>query len=189
MASPLAPTLLPALLGGLALLAGCASGEPCPRPLQECGGSCVDVASNVDHCGTCGNACLAGNRCAAGLCVPDTGASCATRAGGAFVTFASCGSAVKVWVAGTDDAFIDRAAAILGGAPAEAPVFDLLAGPDCDDQWSFHADPATAAFTAAPAAGCGACPAAVQANLTYWLTTVRRWCPSAATVVAVDRRP
>lgn len=188
MASPLAPILMPALLGGLALLAGCASGEPCPRPLQECGGSCVDVASNVDHCGGCGNACVAGHHCAAGQCVPDTSASCATRAGGAFVTFEVCGSSVKAWASSA--AFVDQAARILAGtSPAEAPVLELLSGADCDDQWSFHADPATPTFTASPAAACDACPSAVQANLTYWLTTVRRWCPSAAAVIAVDRRP
>lgn len=187
MASPLAPTLLPALAGALILLAGCASGEPCPRPLQECGGSCVDVGSNVDHCGVCGNACLAGNHCAAGQCVPDTSAACAARGGGAFVTFEVCGSAVKTWAAAP--AFIDQAALILAGAPPASPVLELVAGADCDDQWSFHADPATPTFTATPEAACDACPTTVQANLTYWLTTVRRWCPSAAAVVAVDRRP
>ncbi|UJR81132.1 hypothetical protein [Sandaracinus amylolyticus] len=32
--------------------------------------SCVDVTSDRDHCGECGNRCNAGFRCAAGECVP-----------------------------------------------------------------------------------------------------------------------
>ncbi len=35
----------------------CASGEAC------CMDACVDLATSVDHCGTCGNTCAAGERC------------------------------------------------------------------------------------------------------------------------------
>jgi hypothetical protein len=34
-----------------------------------CGGRCVDLMSDAQHCGACGNACPAGNACANGQCV------------------------------------------------------------------------------------------------------------------------
>lgn len=182
------PLALAALLGAPALLAGCASAEPCPRPLQECGGTCIDVASDVDHCGGCGRACTTGLACVVGQCVPDPGASCAARRGGAFVTLEVCGASVKLWSASA--AFTDQAEAMWSGAAAaRVPVLDLRPGADCDDQWSFHADPATPSFADAPGPACDACPATVQGNLTSWLASVGQWCPGAARVVAVDRRP
>jgi hypothetical protein len=30
----------------------------CPQGMLECGGTCIDPASNRDHCGACGNACV-----------------------------------------------------------------------------------------------------------------------------------
>jgi len=179
--------LVAGVLAGVAL-ASCGDAEPCARPLQECGGLCVDIASDVRHCGACGVAC-GGQTCAGGRCAADPGVSCTTRAGGAFVTFEVCGDAVKTWV--VSGAFVDEAAAILGGAPRRVPTFGLASGADCDDQWSYHPVPATAAFidVAAVEAACDACPAVVQGELSRWLGEVGRWCPSSARVVAVDRRP
>lgn len=168
-------------------LLSCAEAEPCARPLQECGGQCVDVASDPRHCGACGASC-GGLTCVAGRCAADPGIACTTRLGGAFVTLEICGDAVKAWVTG--GSFVDEAAlALAGTAPRRVPSFDLLGGADCDDQWSFHPDPATAAFADAAQPACDACPAAVQGDLARWLGGVGRWCPSAARVVAVDRRP
>lgn len=168
-------------------LASCGKAEPCAQPLQECGGQCVDLNSDPRHCGACGSAC-GGLACAAGRCAADPGIACTTRRGGAFVTLEICGDAVKAWI--TDGGFVDEAANALAGATQRrAPTFDLLAGADCDDQWSFHPDPASAAFADAAPAACDACPAAVQGDLARWLGSVGRWCPSAARVVVVDRRP
>lgn len=177
--------------GLVGLVAGafgaCAEAEPCARPLQECDGQCVDVASDPRHCGACGAAC-GGLACAGGRCAADPGIACTTRLGGAFVTLEICGDAVKAWI--TAGGFVDEAAnALAGVAPRRAPALDLLPGADCDDQWSFHPDPATATFADAAPAACDACPAVVQGDLTRWLGTVGRWCPSTARVVAVDRRP
>lgn len=183
------PGLLAAALAAAlaAPLAGCTP-EPCPRPLVECDGICIDVASDVDHCGRCGRACGGGLGCVAGQCVPDPGASCTSRSGGAFVTLEVCTQAVKLWT--SSGAFADQADAMrTGAAPARIPVFDLRAGADCDDQWSFHPDPATPAFADVTVELCDACPSSVQADLPYWLGTVRQWCPWTARVVAVDRRP
>ncbi len=172
------------LLAG-AQASSCGKAEPCARPLEECGGVCVDLVSDPRHCGACFRSC-GGLTCAAGRCAADPGATCPGRTGGAFVTLEICGDALKAWVSAP--AFVDEAAAILGGAARRVPDLDLLGGDDCDDQWSFHADAATAAFTDAAEAACDACPAAIQADLAGWLVR-GRWCPSQARVVAVDRRP
>ncbi len=44
-------------------------GEPgCAANELDCAGTCQDVSSNTDHCGTCGNACGAGGQCDGGAC-------------------------------------------------------------------------------------------------------------------------
>lgn len=35
---------------------------------QLCGNACVNVSSNVAHCGKCDNACPAGQLCSGGKC-------------------------------------------------------------------------------------------------------------------------
>jgi hypothetical protein len=40
----------------------------CGAGLDVCDGSCVDLRTSRTHCGTCGNACAAGEVCAAGSC-------------------------------------------------------------------------------------------------------------------------
>lgn len=47
----------------------------CSAPEAECDGRCIDVESNSDNCGRCGNRCEDGSGCVAGECVP--GAECA----------------------------------------------------------------------------------------------------------------
>jgi hypothetical protein len=49
----------------LVLLAlGCSTPPPC----SDCGGVCVDLLSDSANCGTCGQACAAGQRCEQGRC-------------------------------------------------------------------------------------------------------------------------
>ena len=44
----------------------------CPTGHEACDGQdCVDLTSDPDHCGECGNACAEGDACAAGMCVSD----------------------------------------------------------------------------------------------------------------------
>lgn len=62
----------------------CAPGEPascqagCPDPLTECGGSCIDVTTDRDNCGSCGNACEPGQTCESSECAscPDGFGDC-----------------------------------------------------------------------------------------------------------------
>ena len=59
-----------------------ASARPCRLGRQRCDGTCVDVATDRNHCGRCGHRCRKGKRCLAGACVP----SCAS-----VLTAAGCG--------------------------------------------------------------------------------------------------
>ncbi|MFK7986233.1 MAG: MXAN_6577-like cysteine-rich protein [Sandaracinaceae bacterium] len=60
-----------ALIAMAMTLAGCMSpavGLECVDGLTLCDGSCVDTASDPDHCGSCGVACFDAEECLAGLC-------------------------------------------------------------------------------------------------------------------------
>ena len=48
---------------------GGSTGVCCPLNYVNCGGSCVDLPSNADNCGTCGSSCQNGLVCSAGQCV------------------------------------------------------------------------------------------------------------------------
>ena len=48
----------------------------CTGGTMLCAGSCVDTTTNLDNCGTCGNACTTGQSCSAGVC--GTGSGCST---------------------------------------------------------------------------------------------------------------
>lgn len=50
--------------------AGCGgSGSGCPAGQEKCNGVCVDTTADRAHCGSCGNACLAGQYCSASQCL------------------------------------------------------------------------------------------------------------------------
>ncbi|BDG04551.1 BP74-related protein [Anaeromyxobacter oryzae] len=183
-----------AALAALLLAALGCTGNPCPVPLELCGDVCYDLRYDVQHCGACNAVCDAGLACISGVCVVDpTSGSCADRAGGAFVTLEACGSIVKFWAIAP--AFISRAEALLADPSSPGPAiprFDLRDGTDCDPQWTWHVDPATATFLASPDGICSGCPAYVEEAKPYWLVDVGTWCPDLAVqhvrVVAVDRR-
>ncbi len=176
-----------ALAAALTALASCKTPQPCPTPLVECNGQCVDVQSNQRHCGSCGNACAGGRSCIGGSCTPQTRAACPDRTAGAFVTVERCGEAVKVWV--QDPTFVDSAASyVLSTAPPLVPVLTVVPGTDCDAQWSWSAGASSAAF-AAPGTipGCDVCPSVVQADVPSFVAAPGKWC--ARMVLAVDPRP
>jgi hypothetical protein len=49
---------------------------PCPNGTTECHRACVHTDRDIDHCGGCGNRCVAGQSCVAGACQCN-GAACA----------------------------------------------------------------------------------------------------------------
>ena len=48
----------------------CAAGQ------IECGGGCVDAATNNNHCGGCGRVCGGGQACSNGYCCPNGSRAC-----------------------------------------------------------------------------------------------------------------
>jgi hypothetical protein len=46
--------------------------QGCPAGLVDCGGSCVDIRSDVRNCGGCWNECPEGSTCTDGLCAAGT---------------------------------------------------------------------------------------------------------------------
>jgi hypothetical protein len=165
-----------------AALASCANPQPCPQPLHQCNGECIDIQSNRSHCGACGNACRVDQLCRAATCSPDTQAACPQRRGGGFVTFGQCGEAVKLWFG--QPVFVSEAVNYIGSTtPAATAALSVIAGSDCDGQWNWHVNDATASFQATPPPGCVACPSEIQLNTAAHPI----WCPG--TVLAVDPVP
>jgi hypothetical protein len=177
--------------------AGCA-GNPCTPPLDRCGDRCLDLRSDARNCGSCGNVCGAGLACVSSSCVPDALAGgCSARTGGAFVTLEVCAESVKVWVSSAyAPEFIARAQDLASNPSSPGPTtpqLGLFDGTDCDGQWTWHVDPANAAWVAAPAnPPCSACPSQVEATKSYFLVEVGTWCPDPAVqgvrVLSVDVR-
>src|SRR5688572_1590265 len=69
------PLWLPMRPIWLGVLAACATTpdpvpEPCEGGLDLCDAACVDLGSDDAHCGACGEACHAQQKCEAGECVP-----------------------------------------------------------------------------------------------------------------------
>ena len=179
-----------ALALAAALSAACTSSQPCPNLLQECSGQCVDVLSDQANCGRCGNACAAGQGCVSGVCGGEATVACRLRTGGAFVTLGACGAAVKLWI--TSPEFVAASEAAVGGPAPGVPVLTLRGGIDCDAQWSWFANPATATYaTTAPTGACDVCPTLIEASPTF-VASIGQWCPSGVAkdvkVLAVDRR-
>jgi hypothetical protein len=173
------------------LAASCSNPQPCPEPLVECNGQCLDVQSDRFHCGTCGVVCAPTEVCVSGGCTTDVRAPCGVRTHGAFVTLGQCGSAVKVWV--TTQAFIDEAASYVGtNALPRTPLLQLLGRSDCDAQWSWTVGVDASWVTSTVAPCISDCPAQIEAEVrTSTLPPASTWCPTPATslVLAVDPRP
>ncbi len=177
------------LVLALAAVAACTTPQPCPSPLEECGGQCIDLQSDRRHCGMCFGACLPGEACIGARCTADVRAACPDRIGGAFVTLGDCGTSVKLWVLRTE--FIDEAVTFIGSATIapRTPLLAVVPVTDCDAQWSWHVDDATPSFvTTVTATGCDVCPDDIQAIVAGHLASSGKWCPSSAKVLAVDDR-
>ena len=59
---------------------GMDGGGGCPGGRTECGGSCFDLQTNSNHCGSCDTRCPVGTTCNAGVCTcPGTGTLCGER--------------------------------------------------------------------------------------------------------------
>jgi hypothetical protein len=114
--------------------------------------------------------------------------SCASRSGGALITFALCErQTLSVW--STDDAFIDEAVDLLARGEQRIPNFGtLVEGSDCDPQWTWHPAADDMSFADFTIELCDGCPADIEADQPYWFDTVGQYCPWSARVTAVDDR-
>lgn len=115
------------------------------------------------------------------------GAPCAKRTGGALVHFRICDEPLALWI--TDDEFIDEAIDNAGEGQVRVPVFDqVVAGTDCDPQWSWHVQPDQAGWADATIELCDGCPSYLEENLDDWIDQVGNYCPWSAEVESVDDR-
>jgi hypothetical protein len=117
----------------------------------------------------------------------DAGALCEERIEGALVDFDIVGESLTVWI--TNGEFIDEAKKLLASGDQRIPVFDgLLDGRDCDADWTWHVDPSSASFADFTIELCDGLPSHIEADKTYWIGTVKSYCPWSAKVTAVDDR-
>jgi hypothetical protein len=117
------------------------------------------------------------------------GGACATRTGGALVTFKIAGSELlTLWV--TDPTFIAAAKDKLTDGTTQIPMFDkLIDGGDCDSQYSWHVDPALVSFTDFATEVCDGLPSYIEHNKPEWIGNVHNYCPWQSQVISVDARP
>jgi hypothetical protein len=185
--------------GGAGGAAGTASGGAAGSSSAGAGGAAGAAAGTAGGAGAAGAS--AGGASAGGAAGTSTGGAagasaggaagsdpgCDGRSGGAIVTFQITTESLSVWV--TDSSFVDEALSQLTGAPPRIPVFeDLIAGADCDPQWTWHPDPAKVQFADATIEVCDGRPSDIENDQTYWLGTVDSYCPWSATATAVDDR-
>ena len=126
-------------------------------------------------------------------CTDDTGgmggngALCADRTGGALIDFAIADDTLRVWI--ENSAFIAEAERLLDAGETRVPMFStLLDGTDCDEQWTWHPDPADVEFADFTIELCDGTPSYIEENKAEWLDTVGSYCPWSARVTAVTER-
>jgi hypothetical protein len=108
----------------------------------------------------------------------------------ALVSFRMCvGSAAgpqTLTIVTTNPDFIGEAEQALASGKTRVPIFDLLDGTGADPQWTWQVNPSTPTFADATVELCDGCPADVEANKAYWLSSVKRFCPWSAEVTRVE---
>ena len=155
---------LAALAAGLALflLSFAAAAQVCPIGQAQCaGGTCANLATDVQNCGSCGAACGSGQICEAGIC---TGAAACpsgqSLCGGACRNLATdpqnCGSCGRTCAPGQT-----CAAGVCAGA-ATCPSGQSLCGGACDNLATDPQNCGSCGRTCAPGQTCaaGVCAAA-----------------------------
>jgi len=81
-----------------------ADADPCADGQTTCGGKCIDLQTNAQHCGDCGRACAEGRACEAGECVAscsDGLARCGSSCVDLKIDTLNCGSCSVACLGGT----------------------------------------------------------------------------------------
>lgn len=96
---------------------------------------------------------------------------------GALYEARACEQPFRVWV--QNPGVIAEAERILRGAtPQKIIVGELRCGHgNFNGPWHWHLDPRTVEFAEVAMELCDGCPDFVERDLSYWLETVRRYCP------------
>ena len=105
--------------------------------------------------------------------------------GGVLVTFDVLGQQYSVFI--TDGAAIEQVLAVQRGqSQARIPSGRLAAGSvPYNEPWNWHIDPEDFHMAEVTIELCDGTPQMVEDNLDYWLQSVQRFCPWAATMVSV----
>lgn len=90
----------------------------CLAPRTRCGDLCIDTGSDASHCGVCGYACAAGERCCSGSCSSDCSLSIAA------LSEVHGPLSGGTWVELTGTGFAGDARVSFGGSRAPALVLD-----------------------------------------------------------------
>ncbi len=112
---------------------------------------------------------------------------CTTRNGGAEIQIQVVDQTYRFW--STKAAFIDKAKDLKASGKTHVAMLSRLAdGKDCDAQWTFHSDPADMSWPDLAVEVCDGKPSDVEGNKSYWINTVKQWCPWTAKVLSVEDR-
>uniref|UniRef100_A0A7S4QT50 BP74 N-terminal domain-containing protein n=1 Tax=Alexandrium monilatum TaxID=311494 RepID=A0A7S4QT50_9DINO len=176
-----------ALLWRLAALVHCAAATAAPDCGYRVGGAFVTLSIAGGSGSPAGPCPLAdGGNCSNDTASPNTTALGPSLWGAALRRFT-----VRQWL--VDEDFIDNAIVRLAGGSnlSMIPIFNrIILGTDCDEQWSWHVDPADVGGWAEIAVEvCDATPEYIQKNRQEWIRSPGAWCPwSVQGVISVDDR-
>lgn len=67
------------------------SDPSCPPGMNRCGGKCVDLRNDSNHCGKCGQPCTGGTVCKSGSCCPPSMTNCGGLCADLFSDAKHCG--------------------------------------------------------------------------------------------------
>jgi hypothetical protein len=107
--------------------------------------------------------------------------------GGVLATFSVRGEVFRVWI--TNESTIQQVFDLRDGTgQATIPNGPLLEGPgqgNHNEPWSWHLDPGQTQLAETTIEVCDGRPSAVEADLDYWMESVRRYCPWSASLEGV----
>jgi hypothetical protein len=112
---------------------------------------------------------------------------CASRQGGAEIVVEVNGEAFRLW--SESPSFIEHAAKLKASGKAGTAMFRVvLAGTDCDPQWSWHVDAKEMAWPDVTMELCDGRPSDIERDVPRWIEDVKSYCPWSARVRDVEDR-
>lgn len=148
----------------------CQSGQKC------CGGTCTDINSDLQNCGTCGNACTQGESCVSGSCSPSGGTTPSTTQDKYAVFLLTNIAGGSIWVGSEQEIQTKTVCSFPGGGLCKNDGTDALVQYVKKSQDFSSYDDAQAAYCAAPKSNVRsmALTGGTKANIyggDYWIDT------------------